>query len=343
MSSSLKPHRCCSPRLFVAAVRRRRRRVSPGYYGYGTPATPAQIAGWDIDVRVPMAQACRPAAARSTRAPTSMPTNARPATAPSAKARARYPKLAGGEGTLTERAAGADASAATGPSPPTLCDYINRAMPFPAPHTLSADDVYAITAYVLNINNIVANNFVADRDSLPKVKMPNHDHFIWTGSAARYVGEGMHEGLRRPENDQDRIDGGRKGPDAADHRAARRRCNRNRAGDNGLDTRGGQQMELRQPQFVLARDCRRRSCSARALPRRAAASDGQKLAFDRSKGNCLTCHEIKGGDAPGNVGPPLDGHEDALSRSQGTCRDHFRRDQAQSADGDAAVQAQPAF
>ena len=38
--------------------------------------------------------------------------------------------------------------------------------------------------------------------------------------------------------------------------------------------------------------------SAQALP-------GQTLAFDRSKGNCLTCHDIKGGDAPGNVGPPL--------------------------------------
>ena len=38
--------------------------------------------------------------------------------------------------------------------------------------------------------------------------------------------------------------------------------------------------------------------SAQALP-------GQALAFDRSKGNCLTCHDIKGGDAPGNVGPAL--------------------------------------
>lgn len=38
--------------------------------------------------------------------------------------------------------------------------------------------------------------------------------------------------------------------------------------------------------------------SAQALP-------GQTLAFDRSKGNCLTCHDIKGGDAPGNLGPPL--------------------------------------
>jgi L-cysteine S-thiosulfotransferase len=34
-------------------------------------------------------------------------------------------------------------------------------------------------------------------------------------------------------------------------------------------------------------------------------SAGEKLAFDRGKGNCLTCHDIKGGDAPGNVGPPL--------------------------------------
>lgn len=36
------------------------------------------------------------------------------------------------------------------------------------------------------------------------------------------------------------------------------------------------------------------------------ASDGQKLAFDRGKGNCLTCHEIKGGDLPGSIGPRLE-------------------------------------
>jgi sulfur-oxidizing protein SoxX len=35
------------------------------------------------------------------------------------------------------------------------------------------------------------------------------------------------------------------------------------------------------------------------------AADGQKLAFDRGKGNCLTCHAIKGGDSPGTVGPAL--------------------------------------
>lgn len=36
-----------------------------------------------------------------------------------------------------------------------------------------------------------------------------------------------------------------------------------------------------------------------------AAAEGQKIAFDRGKGNCLTCHVIKGGDLPGTIGPPL--------------------------------------
>jgi sulfur-oxidizing protein SoxX len=71
--------------------------------------------------------------------------------------------------------------------------------------------------------------------------------------------------------------------------------------------RGGKQMELRQSHCVLA------AIAGAALgavvlgltPASAAALDGQKLAFERSKGNCLTCHEIKGGASPGNVGPEL--------------------------------------
>src|ERR1700744_3223007 len=40
-------------------------------------------------------------------------------------------------------------------------------------------------------------------------------------------------------------------------------------------------------------------------PAHSAAAEGQKLAFDRGKGNCLTCHVIKGGDLPGSIGPEL--------------------------------------
>ena len=46
--------------------------------------------------------------------------------------------------------------------------------------------------------------------------------------------------------------------------------------------------------------------TASVTPARAqSAAEGQKLAFDRGKGNCLTCHEIKGGDLPGTIGPAL--------------------------------------
>jgi sulfur-oxidizing protein SoxX len=47
------------------------------------------------------------------------------------------------------------------------------------------------------------------------------------------------------------------------------------------------------------------AASASSARAQSAAAEGQKLAFDRSKGNCLTCHEIKGGDLPGTIGPAL--------------------------------------
>jgi L-cysteine S-thiosulfotransferase len=45
--------------------------------------------------------------------------------------------------------------------------------------------------------------------------------------------------------------------------------------------------------------------SVAAAQAQSGAAEGQKLAFDRGKGNCLTCHEIKGGDSPGTIGPAL--------------------------------------
>ena len=57
----------------------------------------------------------------------------------------------------------------------TLFDYVNRAMPFTHSKSLSADEVYAVTAYVLNLSDIVPADFVANKDTLPKVKMPYHD------------------------------------------------------------------------------------------------------------------------------------------------------------------------
>jgi cytochrome c len=60
----------------------------------------------------------------------------------------------------------------------TLFDYVRRAMPFQEPNSLSADEVYAVSAYILHLNGIVGADDVLDPRSLPKVQMPNRDGFI---------------------------------------------------------------------------------------------------------------------------------------------------------------------
>ena len=60
----------------------------------------------------------------------------------------------------------------------TLFDYVRRAMPTNAPMTLSNDEVYAVSAYVLFLNGIVAEAAMMNAQTLPQVKMPNRDGFI---------------------------------------------------------------------------------------------------------------------------------------------------------------------
>lgn len=60
----------------------------------------------------------------------------------------------------------------------TLYDYIARAMPYDQEKILSADETYAVTAYVLNLNSILDDEATLDKITLPQVKMPNRDGFI---------------------------------------------------------------------------------------------------------------------------------------------------------------------
>jgi S-disulfanyl-L-cysteine oxidoreductase SoxD len=60
----------------------------------------------------------------------------------------------------------------------TLWDYLNRAMPFDRPGVLPADDVYSVTAYVLQLNGIVSPTDVLDENTLPTIRMPNRDGFV---------------------------------------------------------------------------------------------------------------------------------------------------------------------
>lgn len=89
----------------------------------------------------------------------------------------RFPPLLGGFDTLGSN----DPVKTVGsywPYASTLWDYIYRARPFGDTQSLSADDVYALTVFLLYINDVVAQDFVLDRETLPAVEMPNRDGFF---------------------------------------------------------------------------------------------------------------------------------------------------------------------
>jgi len=85
--------------------------------------------------------------------------------------------LVGGQGTLASdnpvRTVGSYWPYAT-----TLFDYVRRAMPTNAPKSLTDSEVYAVSAYVLQLNGIIPQDAVMNAQTLPQVKMPNRDGFI---------------------------------------------------------------------------------------------------------------------------------------------------------------------
>jgi cytochrome c len=64
------------------------------------------------------------------------------------------------------------------PYAPILFDYVRRAMPMDRPFTMSANEVYAVAAYLLYLNGLVPEDAVMDQNSLPNVQMPNRNGFV---------------------------------------------------------------------------------------------------------------------------------------------------------------------
>ena len=60
----------------------------------------------------------------------------------------------------------------------TIFDYTRRAMPYNMPRSLTDDEVYSLTAYILALNKLIGDNDVMDAKTLPQVKMPNRDGFV---------------------------------------------------------------------------------------------------------------------------------------------------------------------
>ncbi|MDE5443876.1 c-type cytochrome [Bradyrhizobium sp. CSA207] len=142
---------------------------------FGRPATPDEIALWDIDVR-PDGKGLPPGSGTVVQGKQVFAENCAACHGD------------GGVGGIKDRLAGGQGTLASGlpvktvgsywPYATTLFDYIHRAMPYQAPGSLSNDDTYAVAAYILSLNGILPPDGKLDRDSLPKVSMPNRDGFV---------------------------------------------------------------------------------------------------------------------------------------------------------------------
>jgi S-disulfanyl-L-cysteine oxidoreductase SoxD len=86
-------------------------------------------------------------------------------------------RLIGGRGTLATKNPVMTVESYW-PYATTLFDYVRRAMPFQAPGSLSADEIYAVSAYILAEGNVIDKATVLDAQTLPRVQMPNRDGFI---------------------------------------------------------------------------------------------------------------------------------------------------------------------
>jgi S-disulfanyl-L-cysteine oxidoreductase SoxD len=144
-------------------------------YGIGRTATPAEIAGWNIDVdrygdnlppgsgsvshgREVFGQQC--AACHGAKGEGGIGT-----------------QLVGGQGTLAT-AKPVRTVGSYWPYAPTLFDYIRRAMPQNAPQSLSNEDVYAVSAYILHLNGLLPAKATLDATTLSAIKMPNRKMFV---------------------------------------------------------------------------------------------------------------------------------------------------------------------
>ena len=145
-------------------------------YGLGTPATAEQIAGWDIDIRAD-GVGLPPGEGTAEQGASIYMQQCASCHGEFGEGRGRFPVLMGGQGTLHSE----DPVKTVGsywPYASTVFDYVRRAKPFGHAQSLSNDEVYAITAFLLNLNEIVDYDEVLNAETLAAVQMPNRDGFI---------------------------------------------------------------------------------------------------------------------------------------------------------------------
>jgi len=150
--------------------------TAPAKVGLGRPALPEELKAWDIAVR-PDGKGAPVGKGSVKQGEDLFLAQCAPCHGEFGEAVGRWPVLVGGRGSLKhdnpEKTIGS-----YWPDASTVFDYIKRAMPFGNARSLSDDEVYAITAFLLQMNEVVKDDFVLSNETIGKVKMPNVGGFF---------------------------------------------------------------------------------------------------------------------------------------------------------------------
>jgi cytochrome c553 len=145
--------------------------------GLGKSIDPADIAAWDISIQ-PDGSGLPPGSGTPAEGAKIFAGACTQCHGQDGKGTTVSPTPLVGGGPITDISAAAKTIANFWPYPTTVFDYIRRAMPWQQPMTLTNDQVYALTAYILASNKLIGENDMLDASTLPKVRMPNRDGFI---------------------------------------------------------------------------------------------------------------------------------------------------------------------
>jgi S-disulfanyl-L-cysteine oxidoreductase SoxD len=144
---------------------------------FGRAVSEADLAAWNIDIRTPDGKGLP--AGRGTVAEGQKIYQAKCVAChgEGAKGGSMYGSMVGGIGSFTTNVRVLTPGSMY-PYAPILFDYIRRTMPMDSPQTLTTNEVYALSAYLLNLNGLIPATAVMDQNTLARVQMPNRDGFV---------------------------------------------------------------------------------------------------------------------------------------------------------------------
>ena len=144
---------------------------------FGKPITEADVAAWNIDVRTTDGVGLPSGRGSVAQGREVYAQKCAACHGADAKGGPVYGTMVGGIGSMNSSPRVLTPGSMY-PYAPILFDYVRRSMPMDRPQTLTNDEVYAVSAYLLNLNGLVPADAVMDAQSMPKVQMPNRNAFL---------------------------------------------------------------------------------------------------------------------------------------------------------------------